>query len=89
MSSLGSPSRSASRAAPGSMLASPIAVATSWRHGAAAGKAPLCHAARNYVFQGTWLVAGARNHLNLLFNAPGLEAPLWRRGQDLFKDVSQ
>jgi site-specific DNA recombinase len=26
------------------------------------------------------VVAGARNHLNLLFNAPGLEAPLWWRG---------
>jgi site-specific DNA recombinase len=26
------------------------------------------------------MVAGARNHLNLLFNAPGLEAPLWWRG---------
>jgi len=26
------------------------------------------------------LVAGARNHLNLLFNAPRLELPLWWRG---------
>src|SRR4051794_12756209 len=26
------------------------------------------------------VVAGTRNHLNLLFNAPRLEAPLWWRG---------
>ena len=26
------------------------------------------------------VVAGARNHLNLLFNAPRLELPLWWRG---------
>jgi len=31
------------------------------------------------------VVAGARNHLNLLFNAPRLEAPLWWGGQDLLK----
>jgi hypothetical protein len=28
------------------------------------------------------VVAGARNHLNLLFNAPRLELPLWWRGCD-------
>jgi site-specific DNA recombinase len=34
------------------------------------------------------MVAGARNHLNLLFKAPRLELPLWWCGSDLLSAVS-